>query len=285
MRLLRLKPVRQYALIVAGCVISAAGYPLFLEPNHIAPGGLTGITTILNFYYGWPIGLTSLLMNIPLLLIAWRLIGPGFILRTITATLLFSVLIDVMDFQPLVMDPMLAALFGGVLVGAGLGLILRGSATTGGTDLLARLVHHHQRAISVGSFLLFFDLLVILSAWVFLSAQHAMYAIVAVFVISKVIDQVLLGFGTDKACYIISQSYERIEKRLMLELERGVTRFETVGAFSGRKGPMLLCIVGRFEVVKVKNIVRDEDQDAFMFITDTHETLGEGFAKLTEEEP
>ena len=278
------KNIRQYVMILLGCLIGAASYPLFLEPNFIAPGGLTGVTTILNYYFGWPIGLTSLLLNLPLMVIGWRMIGARFIVRTVLATLLFSVLIDLMKFKPLIDDPMLASLFGGVLLGFGLALIIRGSATTGGTDLMARIVHRHQRAISIGAFLFAFDLFVILLAWIFLSAQHAMYAIICVFVSAKVLDQVLTGFDTGKACYIVSQKYERIEKRLILEMERGVTRLEAVGAYSGQDIKMLLCVVGRFEAVKVKTIVHEEDATAFMFITDTYETLGEGFTNLAVEE-
>ena len=283
-RLFRSKTLQQYLLILTGCIISAAAYPLFLEPNHIAPGGLTGLTTILNYYFGLPIGLTSLVLNIPLLILGWRMIGAKFILRTIIATALFSVGIDLIDVKPLVEDPMLAALGGGVLIGIGLALIMRGNATTGGTDLLARIVNYHMPAITVGFFLLIFDLAVIVLAWIFLSVQHAMYAVVCVFISSKVLDQVLTGFGTDKACYIISSQYEVIEQRIMTELNRGVTRFNAVGAYSGKPGKMLLCVVGRFEAVKVKTIVYEADEHAFMFITDTHETLGEGFAKLKQED-
>lgn len=278
------KKLKQYAYILIGCLVCAAAYPLFLTPNHIAPGGLTGISTILNYYFKLPIGLTTLALNIPLLIIGWRMIGTGFIVRTLVGTVLLSLMIDFLRLEPISSDPMLAALFGGVLVGAGLGLIIKGNATTGGTDLMARLVHHYQRGISVGSFLFAFDLLVVLLAWIFLSVSHALYAIISVFVATKVLDQVLTGFGTDKACYIISSQHERIEKRIIMELERGVTRFDTVGAYSGSEGKMLLCVVGRLEAVKVKTIVHEEDALAFMFITDTHETLGEGFARLYEED-
>ncbi|NLM86308.1 MAG: YitT family protein [Clostridiales bacterium] len=276
--------LKQYGLIIAGCLIAAAAYPLFLEANHIAPGGLTGLSTILNYYFHWPIGLTSLIMNIPLMIIGWRMIGAGFVVRTLVATLLFSLTIDVLVLKPLTQDPMLASIFGGILLGVGLGLIMRGSATTGGTDLMARIIHHHYRAIPVSAFLFAFDFSVVMLAWIFLSAQHAMYAIVCVFVTTKVLDQVLVGLGTDKACYIISKQHEQIEQRLMRELERGVTRFNAVGAFSGQDTKMLLCVVGRLEAVKVKTIVKDEDPLAFMFITDTHETLGEGFENLLQED-
>lgn len=282
--LLNNKIVRQYAFIIVGCFLGAMSYPLFLEPNHIAPGGVTGITTILNYHFKLPIGITSLILNIPLLILGWRVISAGFVFRTIMATALFTVMIDALRFEPMVMDPLLASIFGGVLLGVGLGLILKGGATTGGTDLLARIVHHRIRAISVGSFLFAFDFVVIVLAWIFLSAEHAMHAIINVFITIKVIDQMLLGFGSDKACYIISKEHEQIEQRIMKEMDRGVTNFDTVGAYSGQSRKMLLCVVSRFEVVKIKSIVNEADDKAFMFITDTHETLGEGFAQLMEED-
>ena len=280
----RREAIKQITLIVAGCLIGAVSYPLFLEPNHIAPGGLTGLTTILNFHFGLPIGLTSLALNIPLLIAGWKVIGLRFVLRTIFATILFSSLIDLLSFQPLSLDPMLAAVFGGVILGVGIALIMRGGATTGGTDLLARIVHRKFPAMSTGAFLFAFDLAVILLAWIFISAQHAMYAIICVYISARVLDKVLSGVGTDKACHIISARWEKIAPRLMKELQRGVTLLPATGAYSGKDSKMLVCVVGRLETMQVKRIVDAEDPFAFVYITDTHETLGEGFRKLSGED-
>ena len=280
----RFEAVRHYGMMLLGCLIGASSYPLFLEPNHIAPGGLTGLTTILNFHFGLPIGLTSLALNIPLFILGWRYIGKRFVLRTLMATALFSVLIDFLVFAPVVLDPMLSAIFGGVMLGAGLALIMRGSATTGGTDLLARIVHKKVPAISIGAILFFLDLLVILLAWLFMSVQYAMYAIICVYISSRVLDQILIGIGLDKACYVISSSNEQIARRLMEDMERGVTLIHASGAYSRQETRMLLCVVGRMEVMEVKQIVREEDPAAFVFITDTHQTLGEGFENLNGEE-
>lgn len=276
--------IKQYALIVLGCFIGAASYPLFLEPSHIAPGGLTGLTTILNFHFGVPIGLSSLVLNIPLLILGWRIIGIRFVVRTIVATALFSLLIDVIQLPPLSVDPMLGAVFGGVMLGAGLGIIIRGHATTGGTDLLGRIMHKRFPVLTVGSLVFAFDLAVIILAWIFISAQHAMYAIISVYISAKVMDQVLAGIGTDKACHIISSRPDAIAGRLMTELERGVTILPAVGSYSGNELKMLICVVGRLETAKAKQIVEDEDPFAFMYLTDTHETLGEGFSKLSGED-
>lgn len=276
--------MRQLMLIVFGCAIAAASYPLFLVPNHIAPGGITGLTTILNFHFDVPIGLSSLALNIPLLFAGWKVSGPKFVIRTIFATALFSVLIDVMAFPPLSLDPLLASVFGGVILGAGIALIMHGGATTGGTDLLARIVHRKFPVISTGAFLFAFDLAVILLAWIFISAQHAMYAIICVYLSARVLDKVLAGVGTDKAFHIISVKWQTIARRLMQEMERGVTILPATGAYSGREDKMLICVVGRLETMQVKRIVDEEDPLAFVYITDTHETLGEGFRKLSGED-
>lgn len=275
---------RQYAQIVFGCVLGALAYPLLLEPNYIAPGGLTGIATVLKYLFKLPIGLSSLLLNIPLFLAGWKQLGKGFVFRTLFATILFSLLIDLFRLQPLSLDPLLGSVFGGVMLGAGMGLIMRGSATTGGTDLLARLVRNRFPVISVGAFLFALDFLVVLMAGFLIGTEHAMYAMICVYIASKVLDSVLVGLGTDKACYIISDEADQISQRLMAELERGVTRIGAVGEYSKTKVQMLLCIVNRLQTLKLKEIVRSEDPDAFVFITDTHETLGEGFKRLTGEE-
>lgn len=269
-----------YAQIVVGCLLGAIAYPLFLIPNSIAPGGVTGVATILNYLMHSPVGLTSLLLNIPLFLAGFRTMGKRFVFRTLLATILFSVLIDLLKIDPITKDPLMASIYGGVLLGAGLAIILRGGATTGGTDMLARMLHKNFSGISVGMFLFIFDFLVILAAGIFMSAEHAMHAMISVFITSKVLDAVLTGIGTEKACYIISGSHGAITRRILEEMQRGVTVLQATGGFSGENVNMLLCVVGRMEVSALKNIIREEDRKAFVFITETHETLGEGFHDL-----
>lgn len=269
-----------YAQILLGCLIGAAAYPLFLIPSSIAPGGVTGVATILNYLLNLPVGLTSLFLNIPLFLAGFRTMGKRFVFRTLLATLLFSVLIDILKIDPITRDPLMASIYGGVLLGAGLAIILRGGATTGGTDMLARMLHKKFSGISVGMFLFIFDFFVIFAAGIFISAEHAMHAMISVFITSKVLDVVLTGIGTEKACYIISEKHESITRRILEEMQRGVTVLNATGGFSGEKVNMLLCVVGRMEVSALKDIIRQEDRKAFVFITETHETLGEGFHDL-----
>ena len=280
----RAKWVMHYALMLVGCLIGAVAYPLFLVPNGIAPGGVTGISMVLHHAFGWPVGMTSLLINIPLFLIGYRNMGRTFVLRSLVATVLFSALIDLMKLEPLTREPLLASVFGGVLVGFGLGLILRAGATTGGTDLLARVVHRRFPLISVGAFLFALDGVVITLAGFTLSMEHAMYAMISAFIITKVLDSVLTGLRMDKACYIITRQGEGITRRLLDEVGRGVTTLNATGSYSGHQMQLLLCVVSRMEMLAVKSIVNQQDPKAFMFITDTHETLGEGFANLASDD-
>lgn len=269
-----------YLQIFLGSLIGAVAYPVFLVPNYIAPGGLTGLATVLNFLFQWPVGTTSLLLNVPLFLIGYRAMGRVFVFRSLTATLLFSLLIDFIPLPAATQEPLLGAIFGGVLLGIGLGLILRGGATTGGTDMAARMLHSRFQHISVGAILFGIDLISVLMAGVSIEIEYALYALIAIYVSSKVIDLVMTGLTSEKACYVISGQHERIKNALMEELERGVTVLSAEGGYTGQKRPVLLCVLSAQEVGRLKAIVRMADEQAFVFISDTHEVLGEGFRKL-----
>lgn len=271
-----------YLLILLGCIIGGAAYPLFLVPNSIAPGGLTGISTILYHLFGTPVGTMSLLLNLPLFLIGYRSMGKTFVIRSFIATVLFSFFIDILPFAPLSNDPLLGSVFGGLLLGLGLGLILRGSATTGGTDMIARMVHNVFPFITVGSFLFFFDFLVIISAAFTMSAEAALYALISIAVSSKAVDLVMAGMGNAKACFIVTTKAEAIYTHVLNDLDRGATLLDATGTYSGQHRHMLLCVVSNRETVQLKRIVKSEDPGAFMFVTDTHETLGEGFGAWSE---
>ena len=269
-----------YLQILLGSLVAAAAYPAFLVPNNIAPGGLTGVATILNFLFHWPVGTVSLLLNIPLFIIGYRAMGRIFAFRSLIATVLFSILIDILPIRPVSTDPLLGTLFGGVVLGAGLGLILRGGATTGGSDMVARMVHRRLPFISVGMFLFAVDCLVVLGAAVAIGTEQALYAFINIYVCSKVIDTVMMGFSGNKACFIMTSRWEEITRRLMDEVGRGVTHLEAKGAYTGRQQPVVLCVAARQEIMSVKRIVQEEDEKAFMFITEAHEALGEVFSRL-----
>ena len=272
-----------YTEIVLGCVIGGAAYPLFLVPNNIAPGGLTGIATIFNYLWGWPVGVTSIALNLPLFVIGYKAMGRVFAFRSLVATLLFSVCIDLIQVPPLTDDILLGSVYGALVLGVGLGLIMRGGATTGGSDMIARMVHKVFPVVTVGAFLFMVDCAVILCAAFTMSARAALYALICIFVSARAVDLVLAGIGSAKACFIITNRAVDISHRIMAELDRGATVISGTGAYSGKERTLLISVVSQREVIPLKKIVRQEDEKAFMFITDTHETLGEGFNALAGE--
>ena len=275
--------VMAYGQIILGCIIGGAAYPLFLVPNNIAPGGLSGLAMILNYIFHWPVGMTSLIMNIPLFLVGYKAMGRVFVWRSLVATLLFSLSIDLIKLEPMTVDPLLGTLYGGLLLGAGLGLILRGGATTGGTDMIARLVHSKVPFITVGAFLFMIDCVVVILAGVVMGTSEGLYALISIFISSKVIDVVMAGFSSNKACFIITPNWDKVTERILKDMDRGVTQLTARGAYSGKENPVVLCVASRQEVARLKDIVREEDEMAFMFVTEAHEALGEGFSRLTGE--
>ena len=269
--------------IVSGCVIGAAAYPTFLDPGKIAPGGLTGVAMIMKHLWGWDIGITSLILNIPLFVVGYKAMGRVFAFRSLVATILFSLMIDLLPLREIPVEPILGTLYGGILLGIGLGFILRGGATTGGTDMAARMVHKYLPFLSVGMFLFLIDCVVVIAAWSFIGSSEALYALICIFVSGKAVDMVMLGLSSNKACFVISDAWERVSQRLMNEMERGVTQLTAKGAYTGKDRPVVLCVLPPQEVSRLKEIVRQEDEKAFMFITEAHEALGEGFSSLMSE--
>ncbi|MBR1684582.1 MAG: YitT family protein [Clostridia bacterium] len=272
-----------YLQIVLGCIIGGMAYPLFLTPNGIAPGGLTGVGIIFNHLFGWPVGVVSLVLNVPLFLLSFRQMGPVFAFRSLVAMVLFSLAIDLIPLGAMTQDALLGTLFGGIVLGVGLGLIMRGGATTGGTDMLARLIHRHLSYVSVGVCLFVLDCVVIVAAGIFIGANEALYAIIDCYVSSKVIDMVLIGLTANKACFIISGAWEKISDRILHDMERGATLLKAKGAWSRKDNPVLMSVVARNELSTIKRIVEEEDPSAFMFVTEAYEALGEGFSSLTQE--
>ena len=272
-----------YLHIIVGCLIGGMAYPLFLIPCGIAPGGLTGVGIICHHLFSWPVGTVSLVLNIPLFILSYRQMGPVFAFRSLIAMTLFSLSIDLLPFAPMTEDPLLATLFGGILLGVGLGMIMRGGATTGGTDMMARLLHKHISFLSVGVLLFAMDFIVIVAAAVFIGANEALYAIIDIYASSKMIDAVLIGLTADKACFIISDAWEKVSERILTEMNRGATQLKARGAWSKEERPVVMSVVSRNELSTIKKIVQEEDESAFMLVTEAYEALGEGFSSFRDE--
>ena len=271
-----------YAQILIGALIGGAAYPMFLTPNRIAPGGITGIAMILNHLLSWPVGTVSLILNIPLFLIGYRTMGRIFAFRSLLATILFSLFIDILPLHPLTLDPLLGTLYGGVMLGIGLGLIMRGGATTGGSDMIARMVHKRLQYISVGSFLFAIDFAVVLAAGFLIGTTEALYALISIFLTAKVMDVIVIGFSSNKACFVISSNWQAISDRILQEMNRGVTQLTARGAYTGTDRPTLMCVISRSEIMAFKRILREEDENAFVIIVEAHEAIGDGFSMLSE---
>ena len=264
-------------LIAAGLILATLGYRLYLIPNNVAPGGFTGIGQIVNHLVpAVGVGLVNLLLNVPLFLVSLRSMGLGFGLRSLLSSVALSLMLDYLPVPAMTDDVLLSAVFGGVLCGAGFGLVLRGHATTGGSDMLASIVHRHVPALKVSVCLFAVDATVVIASGFVFDASAAMYALISVFVMNVVIDQVLEGPGLARSHIIITNHGEKMAERILKELDRGVTAIEAKGMYSGEGRTMLLCVVSRLEAVRLRSIVYSVDPRAFVIVQTADEARGEG---------
>ena len=261
-----------------GALLTAFAFAAFFLPHDIAPGGVTGIATVLSSVTGLNVGLLSFLINLPLFAIGWRRVGLRFAVRSFISMILLSLFIDVMPEFDLAGNMMLAAIFGGVTMGAGLGLVVRVGATTGGTDMAAMIVHEHWNMFTVPMVLFAIDGIVVIIAALNFGMQAGLFALVSLYTSTKTMDSVIKGFNTAMQFLIISARQEEIIRRIHTELERGCTRLEATGTYEGRKNGTLLCVVSRMEASRLKKIVSECDPHAFVTVCDVHEALGEGFS-------
>ncbi len=269
--------VWKWLAIFVGAFIYSIGLNAFLVANHLAEGGFVGISILLLYKLGWPLGLTFLILNIPVLIPGWLVFGHEFILKTtlgVIAVSLFSSLTS--HFQVPTHDPLLAALYAGVVTGLGLGLIFRTGATTGGSDIIARLIQHFFR-FRMGRTLFAIDVVVIGLVAVVIGRETAMYSLVALFVASRVVDFVLEGVQSGRALTIISDEHEAIVQAIHEKLERGTTLLNASGGYTGDQKQVVYCVVPRTEVPRVQSIVAAVDPRAFVVVSSVHEVLGEGF--------
>jgi len=275
--------IRDYALILVGALLQALAMDLFLVPGQLAAGGVSGAAQIINRYTGWPIGIMIILGNIPLLVLGWRgLGGRRFMVRTVVAVAVYAGLLDGLRlFLPhgLTQDPVLNALYGGVVGGVGLGLVLRAQATSGGTDILARLLGQ-WRGIPLSQSYLITDAAVVVVAGLAFSWKLARYALVSLYVSGLAAEVAAEGSAVVRTATIVSGKPEAVAAQILKDLQRGVTAWPGVGMYSGQPRQILFCAVSRAEVGQLKAIVHDIDPAAFVVIGQAHEALGEGFKPL-----
>lgn len=273
--------LRDYAFITAGALLQALAIRLFLVPSHLVNGGISGLAQIINYYSGWPIGLMIFLGNLPLFLIGWRYLGgPRFALRTAFAVAATSFLTDILVlYLPktgLTSDLVLNTLYGGLVSGVGYGLVYRGRGTSGGTDILARILNN-WRGVSLSQSYMLTDSLIILIAGLAFGWANALYALVMLYVSGIAAEGTTEGSNVLRTALIITNNPQVVTDQILYEMQRGVTVINARGAYTGEERTVLYCVVSRSEVAQIKALVREADPRAFMVIGQVHEALGEGF--------
>lgn len=277
-----------YSLILIGTFIMAAGFVLFISPYKLAPGGVYGIAIILHHLFDLPIGLTALAMDIPLTLLGIKILGPRFGIKTIVGFLATSMWVSVLEwtygYEPLVEnDALLSAIFGGVLIGLGLGLVFKSRATSGGSDIIAMIIAKYTH-LPIGQLLIIVDsAIVLIGLAAFGRWEIPLYSWIVIFISGKLIDVVLQGLDYDKTLFIISNQHEAIRKKILTDLNRGGTILNGKGMYNGSDKSIIFTVVNRRELAILKDFIHKVDPNAFLTVLNANEILGHGFKSIKEE--
>ncbi len=281
------KTVQEYGFVIVGAFVQALSMRLFLVPAQLVSGGVSGTAQIINYFTNWPIGLMVFIGNVPLFVLGWQYLGGArFAKRTALAIALFSLFTDALVWfipaEGVTTDLVLDCLYGGILLGIGLGLVYRGQGTSGGSDILGRILNH-RLGISISQAYLITDTLVVLGGGFAFSWEKALYGLLVIYVSGLAAEAVSEGSGVFRTVLIITQNPEEVTHSIMTVLERGVTILPGTGAYTGAQRPVLYCVITRSEVNPLKELVREIDPRAFMVIGQAHEALGEGFRPLVKD--
>ena len=272
----------QYAVITLGALVLALGQLVFIKPLHIPLGGVSGVALVANYLWELPIGLVSIVLNLPLFVLGWRTMGREFFYKTVYATVANSIFLDILDpiLPAFPVEMLLAALYGGIVMGAGYGLLFRAGGTSGGIDIVSKWLNG-KKDIPVGTTNFIINIFVIIgSAAIYGNPDSALYALVTSYVSSVVIDKMVYGMDAQKSALIITRKPVEVSRGIMEQLHRGVTAMEGVGMYTGDKRTVLLCAVRRHETGTLKRIILQEDARAFMLISNTNEVFGTNFKRL-----
>lgn len=279
--------LRTYAYIVTGTLAVASGYVFFITPYKIVPGGVYGIAIVLHYMLGLPVGITALAFNIPLTIIGTRILGPQFGAKTIVSFVLTSVFVELLTFlhgeSPLVPDDALVSgIFGGVLIGAGVGLIFKAKATSGGSDVIAMILTKYTR-MPIAQMQMSVDALIVLTGFIaFGDWRIPLYSWITIFVMGKVIDTILIGISYDKTLFIISDKAEEIRNTVLNDIHRGGTILDGKGMYDGAEKKIIFTVVTRRELTILEEMINRIDPHAFLTVMDANEILGKGFKSLSE---
>ncbi len=277
--------VKKYALeyiyIIIGAFLMAVSTALFLLPNQLSTGGISGISTILYYLCNYPVGLTMLLMNVPLFVIAMVKVNKRLFFKSILGTVLLSVFIDLLEnLSPITNDRFLACIYGGIIMGIGTAIILKAGASTGGTDLLSYVIRAYNNKFKSSRVIIIADTIIIFFNIIFFKEiEIGLYSVIAIYLMGKMIDIIFEGIYFTKIMFIISEKYEEISKEIGILVKRGSTGIYSKGMYSGKQNVMLFCVASRKEVAEIKQIIKQIDKNAFIVTTDAIETLGKGFSE------
>ncbi len=270
-----------YIIIAIGAFIFSFGIAMFTSPNNIAPGGVSGIGTMLNHLFNIPIGSVIIAFNIPLFVFSFRKFGRNFFKKSLFATFLTSSLIDILPFileKHYIYSPLLASIFGGVSIGVGVGIIFLRGGTTGGADILAKLIKLRHPHLSLGTLVFIIDAVIVISTlFVYGSIEALLYSTVSFFVTSRAVDAIIFGAARSKMLLIITTRPQPIAKRIMNEIGHGVTLIPASGGYTNEEKTILLSVVRPNEAHEINNIVKEIDRSAFTVITESNEVFGYGF--------
>lgn len=287
---------KNYAFIIIGALAMASGYVFFIVPNKIVPGGVLGLSVVIHYLTagafkwapeGLPVGLLALLMNIPLVIIGIRVLGPRYGVKTILGFVLLSVFIDVLTLlyghEPLIKgDMLLSSIYGGVLVGFGLGMIFKSKASSGGSDIVAMVLFKYTR-IPPGQWLIYIDSVVVLiGLLVIRDWQLPFYSLIIIFLVGKVVDTTLQGRSIHKAVFIITDKYEEVREKIIYQLNRGGTTLHAQGMFRQDEKKLIFVNVNRRELAILEDFMKEVDPDAFFTVINTHEIIGKGFKPIRD---
>ena len=269
-----------YLLVTLGSLLLAFSFTSFFIPHDVAPGGVSGLSTVIASMIPVSVGVLSFIFNLPLFMLGWRTVGWRFAVRSFISMTLVSVFIDTLPAVDLTENVLLASVFGGVIMGVGLGLVVRAGATTGGTDMAANMIHKFVSFLTIPVILFIIDACVVVIASLRFGLQAGFYALISLYVSTLAMDAVIKGVNTAMQFVIITNHPDAIIRRIHTELERGVTRLEAEGTYSQKPVGTLLCVISKLEMARLKKIVHEEDPRAFVTVCDVHEALGEGFKGL-----
>lgn len=280
-----LRTIRDLILIAAAAVIYAAGISLFLDPNNLAPGGVTGISVILNRLCGIETGTLYFLLNVPIVLLGIWKFGWRFIVKTAYAIVLTSYFTNLLSgYGVLTTDPLLAALAGGVLIAVGIGLVFKAGATTGGMDIIIKIIRQKYKYLKTGFLFQCTDMIIVaISGFVFRDLNIALYALIAVLINGKALDYVLYGGDEAKMVYIITSKPQKVGRKILEGLDVGITYLHGKGGWTGQEKQVIFCVVRKQLGPQIEEVVKEEDPGAFMIITSASEIYGEGYKDLFAE--